>query len=139
MADMSSRQKLSGQLSAEFFIYYTLLSVIFMAVLVLVVNVQNSVFEESIDMDAKRVLVMSKNEIDIAVNVGEGYSHEFILPEALQGNADYSIAVVPDYQEIYISYKGKNVSLPILADSVSGSMKNGRNTIRNSGGVIALE
>ena len=128
-----------AQVSVEILSYYILLSGIFLATLILIVYNQRSVDDERILMDARKLLVLAKNEIDTAVNVGSGYSHSFFLPGALHSGINYTMSVQADEQAIYISYSGRNISLPMLASSITGSIHEGNNIIRNSGGVIYLE
>jgi len=128
-----------AQVSLEFFSYYIILSIVFLIVMLLIIDNQKNMNEERTNADARRLLVFAKNEIDIAVNVGDGYSHAFILPDLLQGGVNYMIFVLPDYQTILVSYNDRNVSLPVLTDNITSTIKKGKNVIKNSKGMITFE
>ena len=127
-----------AQVAVEVMSYYALLLLVFLVTLFLIVNNQRSVNEERINMDAQRLLMLSKNEIDIAAKVGDGYSNSFVLPGALEGGANYTMAVNTYFQQVYIEYNQQNVSLPLLTSNITGTFGKGTITIRNSGGMIIL-
>src|SRR3989344_4479482 len=97
-----------AQVSVEVMSYYSLLLLVFLITLVLIVNNQRSVDEERTNMDARRLLTLAKNEIDIAAKVGDGYSHSFVLPQVLTDGSNYILAVDTYYQQIYIEYGQHN-------------------------------
>jgi len=128
-----------AQIAIEIITYYGILLGVFLVTLVLIVNNQNGIDQERSAMDAKRFLVMTKNEIDVAFNVGDGYSSSFVLPEVLANGIQYNISVSAENQEISLVYKNRNVSLSILTNNIMNTIKKGKNIIKNSGGVIIFE
>ena len=128
-----------AQVSLEFFSYYIILSIVFLIVMLIIIDNQKNFNEERTNVDARRLLVFAKNEIDIAVNVGNGYSHAFILPDALAEGVNYTISILSDYQTIFVSYNNRNVSLPVLTDNITSVIKKGKNIIKNSKGMITFE
>jgi hypothetical protein len=128
-----------GQISMEMMSYYIILFGVFLVTFIVVVSNQRIIEEEKTVMDARRILVMAKNEIDVATNVGDGYSHSFFLPQFLQGGVDYSISVSSETQEINIVYNDRNISLPLLTSNVTSSIKKGNNIIKNAKGLITFE
>jgi hypothetical protein len=128
-----------AQASLEFFGYYIILSTVFLIVMLLIVDNQKTLDDERTHANAKQLLVFAKNEIDIAINAGDGYSHAFILPETLKGRVNYTMLILPTYQLLYISYNDRNVSLPVLTDNITSGIKKGKNTIKNSKGMITFE
>ena len=128
-----------GQISMEILSYYIILFGVFLLTLILVVANQRAIEEEKSNMDARRILITAKNEIDIATNVGNGYSHSFFLPQVLQGGGNYDISVSSESQEIRIVYNERNVTLPLLTNNVTSTIKKGNNIIKNSKGMITFE
>jgi hypothetical protein len=128
-----------AQISVEFLSYYIMLTIIFMAVIGLIISNMNIVEKERLGMDAKRVLITAKNEIDIAIGVGDGYSRQFSLPQVLYSGSNYTIDISPDFQLIYVYYENKNISLPILTDNITATIKKGTNIIKNTNGMISFE
>ena len=128
-----------GQISMEILSYYIILFGVFLLTLILVVANQRAIEEEKSNMDARRILITAKNEIDIATNVGDGYSHSFFLPQVLQSGKDYNISVSSEAQEIRIVYNERNVTLPLLTNNVTSTIKKGNNIIKNSKGMITFE
>ena len=128
-----------GQISMEMMSYYIILFGVFLVTLVLVVSSQRSIEEEKANMDSRRILIFAKNEIDIATNIGEGYSHSFFLPGSLQGGKDYDISISAEDQEIRIVYSQRNVTLPLLTNNITSTIKKGNNIVRNINGVVTIE
>src|SRR3989344_8173034 len=121
-----------GQISMEILSYYIILFGVFLLTLILVVANQRAIEEEKSNMDARRILITAKNEIDIATNVGNGYSHSFFLPQVLQSGKDYNISVSSEDQEIRIVYNERNVTLPLLTNNITSAIKKGNNIIKNT-------
>jgi len=128
-----------GQVSMEILSYYIILFGVFLVTLIVVVANQRIIEEEKSNMDARRILVMAKNEIDIATNVGDGYSHAFFLPQVLQSGKDYNISVSSEDQEIRIVYNERNVTLPLLTNNITSAIKKGNNIIKNTKGLVTFE
>ncbi len=128
-----------AQVSMEVLGYYAVLMAVFLVTLAFIINSQNSIQEERKNTDARRILAFAKNEIDIAVNIGDGYTREIFLPYDLYGGINYTISILPEYQEILVSYEDRNISLLLLTDNISSSIKHGRSIIRNSKGAITFE
>ena len=128
-----------GQVSVEILSYYIILFGVFLVTLILIVYNQRSIEEERTIMHAKNLLVSVKNEIDIAVNVGDGYSHSFFLPYLIQNGKNYSISVLPEYHTIFIEFDSRNISLPLLTDNITATIRKGQNIIKNKNGMITFE
>src|SRR3989344_2025071 len=128
-----------GQVSMEILSYYIILFGVFLVTLILVVSNQRALEEEKINMDARRILVATKNEIDVATNVGDGYSHSFFIPHVLQGGGEYDISISSGSQEIRIVYNERNVTLPLLTSNITSTIKKGNNIIKNAKGLITFE
>ena len=90
------------------------------------------------EVTAARIITAAMaGEINIATEIGPGYSHRFVLPASLIGN-NYTI----DTNEtgfVNVKWKDKFYSLPVLSDNITGSVRTGQNVIRNLNGVIVFE
>ena len=128
-----------AQISMEVLSYYIILTGVFLVTLVLIVNSQTAINEEKTILDARNTLVFVKNEVDIAASVGDGYTHSFFLPEVLEGSVDYDISLSGENQEISIVYRDRNISLSLLTDNITNTIKRGNNVIKNTKGMIIFE
>lgn len=87
--------------------------------------------------DARRIASKVAQEINIAVEVGPGYSHIFSLPEFFSGGSNYT--VVSESRFVYVIWGNKSYSLPVLAYNITGIVKKSVSTVRNENGVISFE
>lgn len=88
-------------------------------------------------MDARRIAELIGGEINIAEEIGTGYSHKFELPEILLGGSNYSVNLSGGF--VYVFWNNKSYSIPVLAYNITGSVNKGAVNIRNNGGVILLD
>ncbi len=119
--------------------YISIMIVILSIAVVVAVSRQEEINRERIAADAKNVLNEAVAEIDIATEVGSGYSHYFSLPDMLVDSTGYSIGISRLYQDIYIEWQGKNYSLAITTVNINGSFSKGGNKISNIGGLVVIE
>ena len=127
---------MKAQISAEFMFYISILLIIMSFATFFAIVTGNDLRTESINTDAKRLAAAVATEINTAVEVGDGYSRNFFLPQTVYGSINYTIDIL--YQRVYIYWEGRSYSLPVLAYNITGSPAKGYTTIRNSNGVIVF-
>lgn len=96
----------------------------------------NQIYADNINRDARRVAELAAIEINTAAGVGDGYSHRFSMPQKLYGNTNYTVFI--NSNQLYISSNARTYMIPLLAYNITGSIKFGENTIKNSKGLIQL-
>ncbi|MEW6329209.1 MAG: hypothetical protein AB1468_03775 [Candidatus Micrarchaeota archaeon] len=98
--------------------------------------------EASLDFDRRQTEAKSlcgtvASQINMAVIAGEGYVREFYLKETFSWGAAYTVNTSEYYVYVYWG-DGESVICSTLAQNATGAIINGRNLIRNSGGVISV-
>jgi len=83
----------------------------------------------------KDIALTVQNEINLAVESGDGYSREFNLPEKA-GNLDYEITI--DNRIIYIKTTPLRHALTVPSPEVVGNVNKTYNIIKKTLGVIYL-
>jgi uncharacterized protein (UPF0333 family) len=126
-----------GQISLEFMIFISILLLITAVASFVAVTSYNSAFDENVDRDARTVVGTLATEINIAAEIGDGYSRNFSMPGTLYGYVNYNISVYG--QRAYIDWMNNRYSLPLLSYNVSGLVKKGGNMVRNINGVINID
>ncbi len=96
----------------------------------------NQLNEEGTGRDAKRIARLAATEINIAYEIGDGYSHNFYLNPVLRDGSDYNMTVVN--QTVYIFWRGRTYLVPVLTHGITGNFTKGENNIRNTGGVLEI-
>jgi hypothetical protein len=87
--------------------------------------------------DARRIAAVVAQEINLAVEIGDGYNHEFFLPAAIYGGKDYTVTFT-EAKFVYVNWDGKHFSLPVLTANLQGNVNKGGVKIRNSEGAIVF-
>jgi uncharacterized protein (UPF0333 family) len=126
-----------GQISLEFMVFIGILLLITSLASYIAVTNYTSIFDENVDRDARTVVAALATEINIASEIGDGYSHNFSLPVSLYGGINYSISVYE--QRAYITWINNTYSLPLLSYNTTGVVKKTNNMIRNTRGVIIID
>jgi hypothetical protein len=130
-----------GQIAIEYIVFIGILLLLLVVVMVVVsVQEKNALRERVID-DAKRIALMVTNEINVAVNIGDGYSHNFSIPYKLRGGVDYDIYT--SYQRLYVNWSEsgntREYSIPLITSNINGAFSKGENKIKNINGLIEIE
>jgi len=125
-----------AQISFEFIMYVGFLLIVVAIAASVAIVASNSISTENTNLEAKSITELVAIEINIAKEVGNGYSHEFFLPNTIRGNINYTVNITN--QRVYTFWNIRSHSLPILADSITGSPHNGTNIIRNIEGVVDI-
>ncbi len=125
-----------GQASIEFMAYVIILLFVLAVAGGIAVKTSADILEERTNADAKRMATRLATEINIAVEIGDGYSKTITLPDTLEGSINYTINTAQ--QRIFVSWNERNYSLPVIAPSIIGAPLKGTNTIKNINGVIVF-
>ncbi len=134
----SSPHNSLGQLTMEFMTYVGIVLSIVLLASYSAMNTGNDVKNSNSLTDARRIASAVAQEINSAVEIGDGYFHSFSLPALLNTAENYTINA-SDGGFVTVDWSEGTYSLPVLANSVSGSVKKGKNMIKNTGGVITFE
>jgi len=100
--------------------------------------VQQDTSEESYKKEnilLKDIALTVQNEINLAVESGDGYLREFDLPEKA-GNLDYEIII--DNKIIYIKTTPLRHALTVPSPEIIGNVNKTHNIIKKTSGVIYL-
>ena len=123
-----------AQIAIEFIF---LVSVAFIMLLIFL----KAVGDQADELNEKKEFILVKDlaykiqyEINMATQVKSGYNRTFFIPEKLDNN-DYTITKVGNKITIGL----KNSEFTITIPEINGDIKEGNNTITNTGGVIYLK
>jgi len=72
--------------------------------------------------DAQALLEKIHGEAVDAKAAGAGYSHTFTIPQALAGNANYSLGVYPAQSTIEVTFRDSSASVVLPFSSFGGSI-----------------
>lgn len=126
-----------GQVSIEFIAFLGVMLLILAVASFAALNANSGIAADNEVTEARRLASTIAQEINIAVEIGDGYFHVFNLPATLNG-VNYS-ATITSNRFVLINWKNKTYSLPVLATNFTGTINTGQNSIRNSKDVIVFE
>lgn len=129
---------MKGQISMEFVTFLGVILLLFALASYAAVISSRDITAENEATDARRIATVIAHEVNTAAEVGTGYSHRFYLPNFLYGDSNYTVNL-SENRFVYVLWKSKSYSLPVIAENVTGVVKKGSNTIRNVNGVIAFD
>jgi len=95
----------------------------------------SGIAKDNESVEARRIAATVAEEINLAVEIGPGYSHAFDLPAVLSTGTNYSINFTSS-RFVYVFWGTGFYPIPVLSDNITGTVKNGRNTLTNNNGVI---
>jgi hypothetical protein len=127
---------MKAQVSIEYIIFIGIMLVLFTLASYAALSAGRDIAEDNEVSGARQIAALVSQELGISVEVGDGYSHAFILPGSLNG-FNYSVNLT-ESRFVSVSWKNKSYILPTLAENVQGSISIGNNTIENNGGVITI-
>lgn len=127
---------MKAQVSIEFITFVSILLLITLVASQAAIYRSNEIMTENRNNEAKRTAQIAATELNIAYEIGNGYSRTFYLSPVFSDGADYSIAIIN--QSLYIFWDNRNYFLPILASGVSGNLTKGYNKIKNNNGVVEI-
>jgi hypothetical protein len=125
---------MKAQISLEFITFVSVLLLLMAVASFVAFSSSNETYKNTVGRDARSVAVVLAQEINIAVETGDGYSHNFSLPSQLYGGKNYSLVI--ENQEVFISWLNNTYSLPLLIRNTTGLPGAGTNLIKNKNGEI---
>lgn len=126
-----------GEVNIEFVVFMGIMLIILGVVSIAALNASQGVSADNEVSDARKITYQIASEINFAAEIGDGYRHQFDLPNFIYTGKNYSIAFdEPGF--VAVHWSDRQYSLPILAGQVSGTITNGTNVISNVNGVITF-
>ena len=126
-----------GQVSNEFITYLSILTLLLIIAISLNYGIYPQLIYQKVYREAEEMAEDVAFEINLALRAGDGYSREFYLKNTLYGIRNFSVEV-KDYL-VTVRWKDGYASSPIGIETIEGSIKKGRNLIKNVGGKIYVE
>ncbi|MEK6835977.1 MAG: hypothetical protein AABX55_03055 [Nanoarchaeota archaeon] len=113
-----------SQVSTEFLFFVGIAMVILMIYLFISSNYFDIIARRKDNIAAQNLLEQTRNEINLAARVENGYTRTITLPENINGEA-YEIDILN--REIYIIFKGNSYSKLLATDvNVNGVLAPGK-------------
>lgn len=128
--DMSKYMN-KAQVSIEFILVFSILLVIFTAIMTLEGYYINKISKTNMHIELKDLCDEISDRINSAVIIGDGFYSEIYLADNIQ------VEVVN--KTLYCKYKNQIVAERVFIDNISGFLNQGRNIIKNVGGLITIE
>ena len=132
-----------GQVSMEFMIFFGMLLIITTFASVITITTTNRINNENTVRDAKTITRLAATEINIAYEIGDGYSRTFYVKPILRDGSDYNLTILN--QTIYLSWVGGTYLVPLLTHNITHNnlsdnftLNKGNNTIRNVARVLNI-
>ncbi len=97
-------------------------------------NMKDRIYQRE-NVLVKEIALIVQNEINLALQSGDGYSREFELPQTA-GNLNYGINI--DYGIVYIKTTNNRHALAIPVADVVGDTNITTNTIEKINGIVYL-
>ncbi|MFH7880592.1 MAG: hypothetical protein QXI09_01120 [Candidatus Aenigmatarchaeota archaeon] len=123
-----------AQVSIEFVTLFILLISIFSLVFYYNLEYFKDINERKILYEAKIIADSIAKEIDIAANIGNGYSRVFYVKNKILGYIDYDIIYSP--YTVIIKWNNNYVESVTSVKEIVGKIEKGKNVIKNIDGVI---
>lgn len=127
-----------GQAAVEFIFYVGIMLLMLSAAIFIFGGKSQSMYRDRVSIDMQAMSELLAAEINIAVSVGDGYYHEFTIPENLYNGESYSINISQQYYQVYIFWKDSQYSTPVYTSRISGNFSKGLNRISNINGVVYI-
>lgn len=126
-----------AQVSVEFITFVAFLLIL--AFLMVYQNYQSFAQTENFKVyqDAQKTVDEIAFEINLALKAGDGYSRSFYVSKTLYGISNFTVEV-KDYTVKLVWEKGEVFS-NIMARNITGTVKPGKNLIKNVNGNIYVE
>ena len=126
---------MKGEVNLEFVVFAGLMMFIFSIASYSSLVASQGIVEDNEIADARRVSYIVASEVNLAAEIGPGYSHSFQLPNFIYGGENYTVEFNSSF--LYVRWENNSYMLPVLGN-VSGTAEPGQNMIYNSGGVITF-
>ena len=127
---------MKGQISIEFMIFVTILTVIVTAFLWNNLSLQNRIVGIKTNVEAQKLSDSIAFEINAAVKAGDGYERNFYVENNFFGVSNFDISIA-EYS-VFIDWSDRSVSSRIITRNITGKVSKGWNKIKNINGEIIV-
>lgn len=124
-----------SQTPTEFVILLGFVLLFFIVFFVIIQGNISDKIKEKQALAVKEIALTAQNEINLALEVSDGYYREFKLPENANGQ-DYNITIIENIIYIKTSDNKHAMILPVI--NVTGNITKGMNTIKKENGEVKL-
>ena len=126
-----------AQISLEFITFITFLLALLSLVIYqrYILAIQTEEFKAW--QDAQKTVDEIAAEINLAVKIGDGYSHTFYVEKNLYGISNFTVEV--DNYTVSLMWKDGTVYSQIIIKNITGQIKPGYNLIKNINGWVYVE
>lgn len=128
---------MKAQVSIEFLILIFILVLVFTFFSSSTTSIKNQLNSIRIQTEARRLVNKIASEINLAVEVGDGYERRFYVENSFAGITDFSITI--SNYTISLEWKRGVVYSPLISSSIQGEIRKGWNVVRNVDGIIYVE
>jgi len=128
---------MKAQISMEFITFLGIMLIFLVLASYAAITSSRDIATENEIKEARRIASLVVEEINLAVEVGDGYKHRFSLPPLLYGNLNYTVNL--SQRLVRVEWRDRVYSLPVLAHNITGPVRNGINIIKNVNGAIVFE
>ena len=122
-----------AQLSVEFIIVFMIFMVA-LAALLSSTRLENIV-EGRLNVEVNSARDDITNRINTAYLEGDGFSSKLYLPPTIGG---YNYTIITAYNTVVLVVNDQAYSSVLITQNITGTLKKGENTIRNSHGIIVI-
>jgi len=133
---MKASKKKNAQFAIEFIMLIAFMFVIFLGFIAIITSKILEAKENERQEIAENIVLLAKNEIDLARSVSDGYARTFTLPAKVNGNS-YTIEIV-DNRELVVNYLDREHVMFLATNVVGENLNSGANTIRKENGVVYI-
>jgi hypothetical protein len=131
----SGRMRNKLQTSIEFVVMLGFVLLFFSVFLLIVQGNTESNLRQKNNLIAREIAGQVQDEINLALDAGEGYYREFRLPDKI-GAVEYDINLVDEM--VYLNTSDGRIALALPIVNVTGNVQNGTNTVRRNNGTIFM-
>jgi hypothetical protein len=125
-----------GQLTMEFMTYLGIVLFIVVLASFATISTGKDAQSESDQREAREIASKISSEINMAVEIGDGFYHKFTIPNNFRDGKNYTAETYG--RTVKISWEDRWYVLPFIAQNITGMIYKGENNISNRGGVVVI-
>ena len=124
-----------SQSAVEFTVLVSFMLIVLIIFFSIISPTVSNIRDDEVQKTASRILEIAYNEIQTAQSANDGYSRNFMMPQAVNSK-DYTIKII-DNRELSVTYMGSEY-VRFIPSNVSGTIEKGTNKLRKANGNIYL-
>lgn len=125
---------MKSQAGIELMIFVSILLLAFTSFLIGNFSFQSELITTKTSTEAQKICDEIGFEINTAVRAGNGYERNFFVEDSFFGVSEYNITV--QNYTVYLDWDKGSITSTIITDNIIGSVEEGWNMIKNTGGKI---